>query len=167
MRQTAPAPLRRWSCQPDEDRAGGETTLPVGRLPEEAVFYNKQIVVLNTGYYTEERQKRQEISIVDPASGGRSERCSRAPCFPAPRPVWTETSISVAGSTRWSTRYYHKFKLVQQYPVQGYAGGLAPIDADHLAVVYLVVRVNSKSEKVSNMARENWQFSIPDRENRT
>ena len=78
----------------------------VGRLPEEAVFYKGQIVVLNTGYYKKggpkEPREPQEISIVDPASGKAVRVLPLAPCFLAPWPVRTETFISVEGTTRWS-----------------------------------------------------------------
>ena len=50
-------------------------------------------------------------------------------------------------------RYNDKFKLVQKYPVQGYAAGLAPIDADHLAVVYLVVGSDPRYEKADIYGR--------------
>jgi YVTN family beta-propeller protein len=36
-------------------------------------------------------------------------------------------------------RYNNKFEPPRKYPVNGYAAGLAPIDKDHIAVVYLVV----------------------------
>jgi len=146
MRKREPAPAKEVVLPTGWKIAPAGRQLAVGRLPEEAVFYNKQIVVLNTGYYTEERQKRQEISIVDPASG-KVKALLPGSLFPGAAAGLDGDLYISGGLDQVIYRYNHNFKLAQQYPVQGYAAGLAPIDADHLAVVYLVVRVNPKSEK--------------------
>jgi YVTN family beta-propeller protein len=143
MRKTEPAPTAEvvlpngWKIAP----AGRQ--FAVGRLPEEAVFYEKHIVVLNTGYYSKEPQ---EISIVDPASGEVKvlHPGSLFPCAVA----GLDGDLYISGGyDQVVYRYNNKFELVQKYPVQGYAAGLAPIDQDHLAVVYLVVGIDPKYEK--------------------
>jgi YVTN family beta-propeller protein len=146
-RKTEPAPTAEvvlpngWKIAP----AGRQ--FEVGRLPEEAVFYKEHIVVLNTGYYLKQKEP-QEISIVDPASGEVKALLpgSLFPCAVA----GLDGDLYISGGYDQAVyRYNDKFGLVQKYSVKGYAAGLAPIDHDHLAVVYLMVVANNpKSEKI-------------------
>lgn len=116
----------------------------VGRLPEEAIFYAGHIVVLNTGYYNKEPQ---EISIVDPASGQVVKVLYPGSLFPSAVAGIDDDLYISGGYDHTIYRYNNKFNLVKKYSVQGYAAGLAPLDRDHLAVVYMVVNVAPKSAK--------------------
>ena len=135
--------------------------LAVGRLPEEAAFYNGHIVVLNTGYYwrskepqePQEKKKPQEpqampeISIVDPASG-EVKALHPGSLFPCAVAGLDGDLYISGGFDQKIYRYNNKFDLPPtEYLVEGYAAGLAPIDPDHLAVVYLVVGKEPKSKE--------------------
>lgn len=130
----------------------------VGRLPEEAVFYAGKIVVLNTGYYYHKKEEKDkdkdkdkdkkklpevseepEISIVDPAAGKVVKVLYPGSLFPC-AVVGADGDLYISGGYDQCVYHYDKdFKLVKKYSVNGYAAGLAPIDNDHIAVVYLVV----------------------------
>jgi YVTN family beta-propeller protein len=151
MRKTEPAPTAEvvlptgWKIAP----AGGrQSQVEVGRLPEEAVFYNEHIVVLNTGYYWKGMEP-QEISIVDPASREVKKVLHPGSLFPCAVAGLDGDLYISGGYDQVVYRYNNKFELVRKYSVQGYAAGLAPIDQDHdhLAVVYLGVGSDPKCEK--------------------
>ena len=143
MRKTEPAPPAEVVLPTGWKIAPAGRQFPVGRLPEEAVLYNKHIVVLNTGYYSKEPQ---EISIVDPTSGEVKVLSPGSLFVGAAAGLDGDLYVS-GGYDQAVYRYNPKFKLVQKYPVRGYAAGLAPIDPDHLAVVYLVGGSEPKAEK--------------------
>jgi YVTN family beta-propeller protein len=119
----------------------------VGRLPYEAVNFAGRLVVLNNGYYTGEAQ---EISIVDTASGQvvKTLRPKRSPgtpgsLFPSAE-VGADGDLYVSGG--FDERVYRvnrQFEIAREYKVEGHAAGLAPVDATHVAVLYLA----SKDEK--------------------
>lgn len=144
-RKTEPAPAAEvvlpngWKIAP----AGKQ--VPVGRLPGEAVFYSGHIVVLNTGYYFGNKEP-QEISIVDPASG-EVKALRPGSLFPCAVAGMDGDLYISGGYDQVVYRYNDKFDLVRKYSVNGYAAGLAPIDPDHLAVVYLVVGKDPKSKE--------------------
>jgi len=148
MRKTEPAPPAEVVLPTGWKIAPAGRQLEVGRLPEEAVFYKGHIVVLNTGYYLKDKKEMepQEISIVDPASGELAV-LHPGSLFPGAVAALDGDLYISGGYDQEVYRYNNKFKLVQKYPVQGYAAGLAPIDPDHLAVVYLVVGSDPKFEK--------------------
>jgi YVTN family beta-propeller protein len=118
----------------------------VGRFPATAVFYAGHIVVLNNGYYLlleaeKEHPKEEnspEISVVDPASGQVVKVLRPGSLFPS-AVVGLDGNLYISGGYDQVVYCYNdKFELQKKLPVNGYAAGLAPLDADHLAVVYLV-----------------------------
>ncbi len=107
----------------------------VGRLPMEAVAFGGQIVVLNTGYYNKEPQ---EISVVNPISR-QVVKILRVPALYPSAAVWLDDDLYVSGGISQKIFRYNKdFETIREYAVGGYVAGLAAIDADRIAVAYLV-----------------------------
>lgn len=107
----------------------------VERLPYEAVMYNGKLVVLNTGYYYKEPQ---EVSVIDPASGEVTKTERLNSIFPS-AVVGTDGNLYISGG--FDSKVYMMNKNLDfelEYKVGGYAAGLAPVDSQHLAVLYLV-----------------------------
>lgn len=106
----------------------------VGRLPYEAVPFAGRLVVLNNGYYSREPQ---EISVVDVGSGQVVKSLRLNSMFPSAE-VGQDGDLYVSGGFDQKVfRLDRNFNVVREYKVTGYAGGLAAVDANHLAVVYL------------------------------
>lgn len=106
----------------------------VGRLPMEAVAYNGQIVVLNTGYYNKEPQ---EISVVNPDSR-QVVKILRVPGLYPSAAVGLDDDLYISGGISQNVfRFDKNYEAVREYAVGGYAAGLAAVDADRIAVVYL------------------------------
>src|SRR5919202_3212456 len=112
----------------------------VGRLPYEAVPYAGQLVVLNTGWYGKEPQ---EVSVVDPKQGKVVKTLQFNSLFPSAQ-VGKDGDLYISGGFDQKIyRLNKEFNPVREYPVNGFAAGMAPIDAKHLAVLYMV-RDNEK-----------------------
>jgi YVTN family beta-propeller protein len=109
--------------------------VPVGRLPMEAVPFAGQIVVLNTGYYSNEPQ---QISVVDP-NLQRVIKVLRLPgLFPSALAA-TDGDLYVSGGVSQKVfRFDRNFKKVREYSINGYTAGIEPVDAARIAVVSLV-----------------------------
>lgn len=109
--------------------------IEVGRLPFEAISYAGQTVVLNAGYYNKEPQ---EVSVVSPNSR-RIVKVLRLPALYPSAAVGADEDLYISGGISQKIfRFNRSFKAVREYTVGGYAAGLAAIDADRVAVVYLV-----------------------------
>jgi YVTN family beta-propeller protein len=118
------------------------TQVEVGRLPYEAVMFAGKLVVLNTGYYYREPQ---EISIVDVASARVEKTLRPQSLFPS-AVVARDGDLYVSGGHEQKIfRIDRQFNIVREYTVGGFAGGVASIDAQHLAVGYMAVK-NAKGE---------------------
>jgi YVTN family beta-propeller protein len=118
------------------------TQVEVGRLPYEAVPFAGKLVVLNTGYYLAEPQ---EISIVDPVSAQVVKTLKLGSLFPSAQ-VGVDGDLYISGGFDEKVfRLDKEFKVVREYAVGGYAGGLAAIDGKHLAVGYLATQ-NTKGD---------------------
>jgi len=113
--------------------------VPVGRLPYEAVPFAGKIVVLGNGYYTGD--EKPEITVVDPESHQvqtLTVPSAKDALYPS-AVVGADGDLYVSGgNARKIFRFNSRFELVETYTVDGYAAGLAPIDATHLAVTYLL-----------------------------
>lgn len=120
------------------------TQVEVGRLPYEAVFYADKVVVLNTGYYNKEPQ---EVSVVDPKRGQVVKTLRFNSLFPSAREGLDGDLYISGGFDKKVYRLNREFNKVREYSVKGYAAGIAPLDAKHLAVAYMVVE-NSQSAYV-------------------
>ncbi len=118
-----------WKISPAGKQVG------VGRLPYEAIVYNGRLVVLNTGFYSREPQV---VSIIDPSSGTVEKTVKINSMFPSAI-VGDDGTLYISGGFDFKVYKLDKdFDVVGSYKVDGYAAGLAPIDADHIAVIYLV-----------------------------
>ncbi|MFZ1081257.1 MAG: hypothetical protein WAO19_04955, partial [Candidatus Kryptoniota bacterium] len=115
------------------DPAGKQ--VEVGRLPYEAIVYNGKLVVLNNGYYSGEPQ---QISVIDPESGEVIKIDTVHSMFPSAK-IGLDGNLYVSGGFDSKVYMINKsFNFEREYKVGGYPAGLAPIDSEHLAVVYLV-----------------------------
>jgi len=118
------------------------TQVEVGRLPYEAVAFAGKLVVLGTGYYYKEPQ---EVSIVDLASA-RVEKTLRVKSLFPSAVVGGDGDLYISGGYEDKVfRVDRQFNVVREYPVGGFAGGLASIDAERMAVGYMAVK-NAKGE---------------------
>lgn len=116
------------------------TQIEVGRLPYEAVIFAGKLVVLNAGYYYLPNNEPHDVSIVDLASE-RVEKIVR------PRSLFPSAVVGPGGDLYISGGFDQKvfrvdrgFNIAREYKVDGFAGGLAVIDAERLAVGYMAVR---------------------------
>jgi YVTN family beta-propeller protein len=112
------------------------SSVGVGRFPYEAIAFAGHIVVLNTGYYY--GKDKPEISIVDPATNTVVQTLHVDALFPSAQ-VGADGDLYVSGGiSQQIVRINSRFEIVRTYPVSGYTGGLAALDADHLIVSSLV-----------------------------
>ncbi|MBV8887260.1 MAG: hypothetical protein JO235_25150, partial [Chroococcidiopsidaceae cyanobacterium CP_BM_RX_35] len=118
------------------------TQVEVGRLPYEAVLYAGKLVVLNTGYYNKEPQ---EVSVVDTKQGKVVKTLRFNSLFPSAREGLDGDLYISGGFDKKVYRVNRNFNEVREYPVNGYAAGIAPVDAKHLAVAYMVTENNQKA----------------------
>ncbi|MCU1265591.1 MAG: hypothetical protein JWM21_1909 [Acidobacteria bacterium] len=111
--------------------------VPVGRLPYQSVLFAGKLVVLNTGYYYKEPQ---EISIVDPETARVTKTIKISSLFPSAQ-IGLDGDLYISGGFDEKVfRLDKEFKVVREYKVEGHTGGLAAIDATHLAVGYLTTK---------------------------
>jgi YVTN family beta-propeller protein len=109
----------------------------VGKLPYEAVLFAGRLVVLNTGYYYKEPQ---EISVVDTASSRVEKTLKLNSLFPSAA-VGVDGDLYISGGFDQKVfRVDRQFNVIREYPVGGFAGGVAPIDSQRLAVGYMAVK---------------------------
>jgi YVTN family beta-propeller protein len=111
--------------------------IEVGRLPYEVVPFAGKLVVLNTGYY---RKEPQQISIVDPVAGKIENTLKVESLFPS-AVVGLDGGLYLSGGfSQKILRLDERFNVRREYSVSGFAGGVAPIDSEHLAVTIMAVR---------------------------
>jgi len=130
-------------------RASSEVTLPtgwrlepagtqvdVGRMPYAAVSYAGSLVVLNNGYY-DKGSEDPTVSIVD-LKGGQTRTLKLPSLFPSVV-VGLDGDLYVSGGlSKQLFRFNREFVQVKSYPIAGFVGGIAAIDATHIAVSSLV-----------------------------
>src|SRR5438445_6850184 len=107
----------------------------VGKLPFEAVMFAGKLVALNTGYYYPKDKEPQEVSIVDPNSKRVIKTLKIKSLFPS-AVVNLDGDLYISGG--YDEKVYRvdkHFDIVREYGVKGFVGGLAEIDAGHLAVL--------------------------------
>ncbi len=135
-----------WRIQP----AGKQ--VKVGHFPYEAIMYDGKLVVLNTGYYSgysrliqDDTLEPQGISVVDPAGSEITKSLKLSCVFPS-AVVGTDGSLYVSGGFDSTLHKIDKrFRLAREYKVNGYTSGIAPVDSQHIAVLYLVTEDLSKT----------------------
>ncbi len=113
------------------------TQVEVGRLPYEMVQFEGKLVVLDTGYYY---QEPQAVSIVDPQSGQVIKTIRLNSLFPSAAVGFDGDLYISGGFDEKVYRVDRNFEVVREYKVGGFVGGLAPIDAQHLAVGYMATK---------------------------
>ncbi|HUI29427.1 MAG TPA: hypothetical protein VLX91_04350 [Candidatus Acidoferrales bacterium] len=128
--------------------------IQVGHLPYEAIMYNGKLVVLNTGYYAgysritlEDTLEPQGVSIIDPESGEIRNSLKLGCIFPS-AVVGADAYLYVSGGFDSTIHKIDKnFQLAQEYKVGGYTAGLAPVDSQHIALLYMVTTDTSKTSR--------------------
>lgn len=119
----------------------------VGRFPCEVTAYAGQIVVLNTGYYSKEPQ---EVSIVSPDYRQVVKVLRLPSLFPSAQ-AGPDGDLYISGGVGQKIyRFNRRFEAVREYPVKGYAAGLAAVDSTHLAVAYMVSSDSQASYEKGN-----------------
>jgi YVTN family beta-propeller protein len=126
----------------------------VGHLPYEAIMYNGKLVVLNTGYYSgysyiilDDTLEPQGISFVDPESGEIQTSLKLNCIFPSAA-VGADGDLYISGGFDSTVHKIDKnFDLSREYKVGGYTAGLASVDSQHIAVLYLVTTDTTKTPR--------------------
>jgi YVTN family beta-propeller protein len=114
----------------------------VGKLPFEAIPFAGKLVVLDTGYYYKEPQ---EVSIVNTDSGQVEKTLKIQSLFPS-AVVGPDGDLYISGGfDQKIVRVDKQFNIVREYPVAGFAAGIAQLDSQRLMVGYLAVK-NKKGE---------------------
>jgi hypothetical protein len=108
----------------------------VGRLPYEAVAFGGRVVVLNTGYYPQGLED-PELSVLD-VRRPRVTRTLRVGSLYPSATVSPNGSLYVSGGSSDSVfQIDRQFQVARGFDVGGYAGPVAAIDADRVAVALL------------------------------
>ncbi|MFB2920974.1 alkaline phosphatase family protein [Aerosakkonema funiforme] len=137
------------------------TQLQVGRFPYEAVPYAGKLVVLNTGWYG---QDPQEVSIVDTNSNKVIKTLPFKSLFPSAKQGLDGDLYISGGFDQKIYRINKQFNPVRQYPVKGYAAGIAPVDVKHIAVAYMVTENKQKAYVKGKLTILNTQTGVVERE---
>lgn len=118
------------------------TQVPVGHLPYEAILFNGKLVVLNTGYYY---QEPNTVSVVDPQTARVVNTIKINSLFPSAQVGLDGDLYISAGFDEKVVRLDKDFKVVREYKIGGYGGGIAALDSQHLVVGYFATK-NAKGE---------------------
>ena len=111
--------------------------IEIGRLPYEAVPFAGKLIVLNTGYYYKEPSL---VSVVDTQAGHVEKTLKINSLFPSAA-VGLDGDLYISGGFDQKVlRVDRQFKVIREYPVVGFAGGIAPIDSQHLAVGSMAIK---------------------------
>lgn len=116
--------------------------LEVGRLPYTGIIYAGKLVVLNTGWYGKDPQ---QVSIIDTKNGKIIKTLPYPSLFPSAE-VGLDKDLYISGGfDKKIYRINSEFQPIREYPVNGYAAGIASIDSKRLAVAYLVTEDAQKA----------------------
>jgi YVTN family beta-propeller protein len=100
------------------------------------------LVVLNNGYYYEEPH---DVSVIDPRSAQLIKTLKVNSLFPSAQ-VGLDGDLYISGGFDEKIfRLDKEFKVVREYKIGGYGGGIAVLDAKHLFVGYFATK-NAKGE---------------------
>ena len=117
----------------------------VGRLPYTFTMFAGKLVVLDTGYYYFPNTKEpQEVSIVDVDTAQVIKSMRLNSLFPSAVVAGQSLYIS-GGYDEKIYRVNQRFEIDKEYPLAGFGGGLATIDAGHIAVATMALK-NAKGE---------------------
>src|SRR5437764_2717730 len=121
------------------------TQIEVGRLPYQAVMFAGKLVVLDTGYYYPKDKEAQEVSIVDLATTRVVKTLRINSLFPS-AVVGGDGKLYISGGYDQKVyRVNQQFEIDREYKLDGFAGGLATIDAQRVAVATMALK-NAKGE---------------------
>jgi YVTN family beta-propeller protein len=124
------------------------TQVEVGKLPYAFTMFAGKLVVLDTGYYYFPNQKEpQEVSIVDVDTAQVIKTLRINSLFPSAVVAGNYLYIS-GGFDQKIYRVNQQFEIDKEYPLAGFGGGLATIDAEHIAVATMALK-NAKGEYVN------------------
>jgi hypothetical protein len=119
-----------WALAP----AGFQVEL--GRMPYEAVSFAGRVVVLNNGYYLQGLED-PEISIVDAAKPRVTRTLRVASLYPSATASPNGNLYVSGGSSDSVFQIDRQFQVARAFDVGEYAGPVAAIDAEHVAVALL------------------------------
>ena len=114
--------------------AGAQVEL--GRLPYEAVSFAGRVVVLNNGYYLQGLED-PEISIVDIAAPRVTGTLRVASLYPSAAASPNGNLYVSGGSSDSIFQIDRRFQVTRSFDVGAYAGPVAAIDAERVAVALL------------------------------
>jgi YVTN family beta-propeller protein len=123
------------------------TSLELGTLPGEAVFYAGRLIVLNNGFYPP--KQNAQVSVVDPRAMTLEKSLPFHSLFPCAR-VGSDGDLYISGGYDFKVyRLNRRFQAPADHPaysVNGYAGGMAFVGKNLLALTYLMVNDHGKGE---------------------
>ncbi|HTC19726.1 MAG TPA: YncE family protein, partial [bacterium] len=123
------------------------TSVEVGNLPGEAVFYAGRLIVLNNGFYPP--KQNAQVSVVDPRSMTLEKNLPFHSLFPCAR-VGPDGDLYISGG--YDFKVYRLNRRLEapadhpDYPVNGYAAGMAFVGKHLLALTYLMVNDHGKGQ---------------------
>lgn len=121
------------------------TQTEVGRLPYQAVMFAGKLVVLDTGYYYPKDKQAQEVSIVDLGTAQVVKTLRISSLFPS-AVVGGDGKLYISGGYDQKIyRVNQQFEIDREYKLDGFAGGVASIDAEHFAVATMALK-NARGE---------------------
>ncbi len=124
------------------------TQVEVGRLPYTFTMFAGKLVVLDTGYYYfPDTKESQEVSIVDVDTARVIKSLRINSLFPSAVVAGQYLYIS-GGYDQKVYRVNQQFEIDKEYPLAGFGGGLATVDAEHIAVATMALK-NTKGEYVN------------------
>jgi len=122
--------------------------IEVGRLPYTFTMFAGKLVVLDTGYYYFPGTKEpQEVSIVDVDTAQVAKTLRINSLFPSAVVAGQFLYIS-GGYDQKIYRVNQQFEIDKEYALAGFGGGLATIDAEHIAVATMALK-NTKGEYIN------------------
>ena len=121
------------------------TQVEVGHLPYTFTMFAGKLVVLDTGYYYfPGTNEPQEVSIVDIDTAQVTKTLRINSLFPSAVVAGRFLYVS-GGYDQKIYRVNQQFEVDQEYQLAGFGGGLATIDAEHIAVATMAL-TNAKNE---------------------
>ena len=106
----------------------------VGRLPFEALIYQGRLVVINSGYTGKDPQT---LSVLQRGTGRLEQTIPLQNLYPSGAAGPDGDLYLSGGFGRDILRLDRSFQLRRRYPIGGYGGPIAALDAEHLVVGYL------------------------------